>query len=154
MGSHAIALRDYSKEQTVVTYPIGDVTAGNLASVQTNIGAIASAQSALTLGSVEFAQTHLDKVLVNGNAAATNPFAQRELKWLITYQDVVTKRIHFLTMGTAALTTGHLLGNTDKANLSNADWVAYKTAFEDLVFAPDTNNAVEMLDAEVVGRNT
>jgi len=73
---------------------------------------------------------------------------------LVIYQDVITKRLHKLEEGCAALTTGHLLGNTDFANLSNADWVAYKTAFEDLVKAPDTNNAVEMLSAQVVGRNT
>jgi hypothetical protein len=154
MGSHVIALRDYSKEQTLINYPLGPLTAGNLAAVQTKIGTLAGDQSALVLGSVEYGQTHLDKVLVNGDAAATDPFAQRELKWLVVYQDVTTKRLHHLEIGTANLTTGHLLGNTDEANIANADWAAYKTSFEDAVKAPDTNNAVTLLSAHVVGRNT
>jgi len=46
-----------------------------------------------------------------------------------------------------------LVDNTDMADLTDADWVAFVTAFEALVVAPYTANAVTIDRITFIGRN-
>lgn len=148
---HTRTYRDYSNEKSTVQFSVPAITSANIVAVNADIGAIGVALLDLSLCNLAKTQTVSDFATSNQDPP-TNPYAQRELKWLMTYRDDVTNKEHTMEIPGADL-TDNLLGNTDQADLSSADWVAFITAFEDGAVAPDTGNAVTVLSAYVVGRN-
>jgi len=127
------------------------VNAGNLAAQQTAAAALAAAVDDLTIGNLSKQQMSL--VILDSPGAATNIYAQRELKWLVTYQAVTSGKI-FQTEIAAPDLTGNVVTNSDVADLTSADWDAFVTAFVSYVRSPDdpTDNVI-VLGAKLVGRN-
>ena len=159
------SVADFGGEMSSFGVRVGVVTAGTLPGLLTQIGAIRTATAALILGTIQREQL----VAFNSplsSARPTNPNAQRERKWLVTYVDSLAffdaptnaipnegfgKKFQ-IEIPTANLTTDLLLGNTDMADLENAAWIAWVNAFEAMGRSPH-GGTVDVLDVRAVGRN-
>jgi len=144
-------IRDYSNE----------LSSFGVTSVESNVGnytaqlglqvALSSAIENLTIG-------HLDKYTyviegLNSPATPSNVYAQREVKWLVSYVGDTSGKQFSIEIAAPDL-TGNLNGNSDVADLTSTDWVAFIDAFEDYARSPDNGTeTVSVVGARVVGRN-
>lgn len=148
----SISYRDESREVANERLRVTDVTAANFDAQVTARAALVTASNVLTLGVLAKSMTEID--VVKDSAVPADVNAQRERKWLIYYTDDVTGKEYQTELPTADLENGHKIAFQDNADLTNADWTAYIAAFEAVVTAPDTGNAVTVRRAKHVGRNT
>lgn len=145
-------LKDYSKEDSGVKIYNGAITSLSIAGFITEFGQMRAAIDGITLGTVIEETWVGDKTDIS-NVAPTNVFAQRETKWLVRYEDDVSKNVHTLTIPTAD-PTGRLLPASDKADLAETAMAAFVTRFESFARSPENDqNTVTVLDIELVGRN-
>jgi len=144
-------ITDYTDEKSSFAVISGPIDEDNLADEQTLAAALFGAIDNLTIGAVTKQIMGLE--IYNTPEIPTNVYAQREEKWLVTYAGNVSGKQYTLEIAAPDL-TGNLSGNTDVADLSAADWVAFKTAFEAFAKAPDDDGeGVVLLKARLVGRN-
>ena len=149
-----ITYQDHSREKATVSVEGIDLTAANFDAQAAAVNALANAIQGITLGA--------EVQLVMGNVGAgtlvppTNPAAQRENKWLVSYVDSgnPTRTLNS-EVPCADITDEDLrLPNSDEADLDHADMAAFVAAFEAYVRAPFTGNAVEVQKIIYVGRRT
>jgi len=142
--------KDYSKENSTMTYNFGPITIGTIVGFLSQNDAFLDAVQNLSLGALQKTSWTGDTTRYSG-APPTDLNAQRERKWRVDFEDTVT-----LTPGhfeiPIALVTGQLITNTDQANLATAEWVALIAAAEALL-KTDDGNAINILGATLVGRN-
>lgn len=151
VSQHSRTYLDYSNEKSTLMFSVPALTAGNFVAVNADITDIGLAIADLTLGA--FAGFRTTSAFSSSNPTApTDPYAQRELKWLVNYRDATTGNLYSVEIPAADL-TGNLLAGTDQADLASTDWAAFVTAFEAGAVSP-VGNAVEVTTAYVVGRNT
>lgn len=144
-------ITDYSNEKSSFALTSITANAANLAAQQTAAAALAGAIDALTIG--ELTRQSMSLVILDTPAIPTNPYAQRELKWLVQYIGDASGKIFQTEIGAPDLTDNTVL-NGDIADLASTDWAAFVTAFESFVRSPDNGTeTVTVLKAEVVGRN-
>jgi len=149
--SNLFTINDYSNEKSSFSVTSITANAGNLAAQQTAAAALAGAIEDLTIG--ELVKQQMSLVILDTPAIPTNPYAQREIKWLVSYIGDASGKI-FQTEIAAPDVTDNLSGNSDTADLSSDDWVAFVTAFESYVRSPDNGTeTVTVLGAKLVGRN-
>lgn len=148
---NTFGIEDYSQETSSFALTSITVNAGNLAAQQTAAAALFGAIDDLTIGNLYKQQMTL--VIQDTPAPATNPYAQRELKWLVSYQGVDSGKIFQCEIAAPDI-TDNVVTNTDVADLTSDDWAAFVTAFVSFVRSPDngTENVI-VLGARVVGRN-
>lgn len=152
MARAILTLKDFSDENTSVGVYSEALTAGNFAAQETEWTALRTAIQALTLGNT--ARHSIAQQTEVTTLPPSDPFAQRELKWLVSYVGNVSGKTFQIEMGTADPANDHLSGNTDQADLAQADWVAFITAFEAFAKSPDDiTEAVTVTAARLVGRN-
>jgi len=84
--------------------------------------------------------------------APTDVNAQRERKWVVSYQDLSTFQTYQVELPCASPTTARMLDGTDQADLTDSDMAAFVTAFEVFVDSPD-NNGINVTKITLVGRN-
>lgn len=144
---------DYSNEKSVVSMYNGEITALTIAGFLTAFGGMRTVLEGITLGVVHQESWVGDQTLLS-NDPPTNVFAQRELKWLVTYRGDTSNKIFNLTIPTAD-PTGRLVAGTDLANLANTEMAAFVTAFEAFAKTPDDDSeGVEVLEIRLIGRNS
>jgi len=157
-GRHTISLRDATGEPTSVSVRISTLNAGNFAATATALATLNAATAAITLGVVAGTSFGNDEVI--SNAESSDPAAQRESKLLITYWDTTTEKTYNVSIGTIDFDLLHFMPGAgdavafktaDGAPTEITDWV---TAFEAVAKAPDTGNAVAVIGARFVGRNS
>jgi len=144
-------ITDYSNEKS--SFGIVSVTgnAGNLTAQETAAAAVAAAVANLSIGTLS-KETYAI-VLVDAPGIPTNPYAQRELKWLVQYQGVTSGKLFSLEIA-APDVTDNVVANSDVADLGSADWLAFISAFEAYAKSPDNGTeAVTVVGARLVGRN-
>lgn len=150
VSQHSRTYIDYSDEKSTLHFNLTALTAGNFVAQNALIVDIGLAIADLTLGA--FAGFRTTSAFDSSNPTPpTDPYAQRELKWLVNYRDTTTGNLYSMEIPAADLTS-NLLAGTDKADLASTDWAAFVTAFEAGAKSP-VGNAVEVVDAFVVGRN-
>ena len=146
-----IQITDYSDEKSNFAVTSVTVNAGNLASEQTLAADLVAAIVDLTIGAVTKQEQCL--VILDTPAIPTSPYAQRELKWLVSYQGDTSGKKFTLEIAAPDI-TDNVVPNSDIADLSSTDWAAFVTAFEAYVRSPDNGTeTVTVLGARVVGRN-
>lgn len=151
VGKYSVSYRDYSGETSPFTVYCVELTAGNFAATGTALQTLGTATNALSRGQpAKSVLTAQENVISAANA--TDPVAQREMKWLVSYRDTTTNKKYSLEIPCADLTTDNLAGNTDEADLTSTEWAAWVTAFE-AIAKSEVGNAVEVLGARFVGRN-
>jgi len=151
MAYSTFTINDYSDEKS--SFRVGSValTAANFDAQIAAELALSNAIVDLTIGDI--VKRVITQVNLDDPEIPTNPFAQREMKWLVTYVGNTSGKRYTLEIAAPDL-TDNLSGNTDLADLTSTDWEAFVTAFESFARAPDNiTETVTVLSARVVGRN-
>lgn len=162
-GLYTITMLDYSKEKSTTQFNTGAVTAVSLPGLLTQIGTLRAAIEGITLGVVNRESLKVfDTPLANTPPSDKN--AQREDKWLISYEDTTE---YFDAPVNAIPNEGYrkvfsfevatpdrdlVDGNTDFADISTGAMATFVTAFEAMCKSP-YGGSVNVLSAKYVGRN-
>lgn len=146
----SLTFLDYSREKSSMTFFFPAVTALNIADFLSDFGDLRTATEALSIGTLAQDQWTGDRTVYSKTPPA-DLNAQRERKWLVTYEDTSTFAEYQVEIPVAK-TAGLLVANTDLGDLSAADWVTWIAAFETLARSPE-GNTVNVLRAQLVGRN-
>jgi len=148
---NSFQITDFSNEKSSFGLTSITANAGNLAAQQTAAAALAGAIEDLTIG--ELTKQSMNLLILDTPAIPTSPYAQRELKWLVSYVGDSSGKI-FQAEIAAPDITDNVVGNSDIADLASTDWAAFVTAFESYVRSPDNGTeTVTVIKAQVVGRN-
>lgn len=151
MAKATVTITDFSQENSNFGYSASELTAGNIVAQTGLHDALKAATDDITIGHVSKHQ--LATILEDDYAVPTTPYAQRELKALVTYQGVTSGNLFTLEIPAPAL-IGNLISGTDTFDLTSTDWAAWVTAFVAVAKAPDDlTDSVIVLGARLVGRN-
>lgn len=146
-----ITINDYSNEKSSFGVTSITINAGNLAAQQTLAAALVGAVEDLTIGEVVKQTQNL--IILNSPAIPTNPYAQREMKWLVSYVGDASGKTFQVEIAAPDI-TDNVVPNSDVADLTSTDWAAFVTAFEAYVRSPDDDaETVTVVGARLVGRN-
>lgn len=162
-----VTIEDYDGETTTVHFWVQDIGAANFASVTQDIDEVKDAIAATIRGVVR--EAGFTKTFPESFAAVTDPEAQRETKWLVTYRDTTQfldvgntianagfGKTFQMEIGTAEL-TGNLVANTDLADLTDTEMDALRDSIEANVRSPYNHTAsaptITVLEIRHVGRN-
>lgn len=151
MATASFRINDYSDESSSFRVTGVNLSAANIDAQETAAEALAAAVDGLTIGTLEYVA--IQNEIQNTPGIPADPYAQRELKWLVTYQADVSGKSYSIEIACPDV-TGNLAGNTDQANLASTDWSAFVTAFE--AYAREPGNLaglVTVTSARLVGRN-
>jgi hypothetical protein len=143
-----LTTRDFSQETSTTSYEGVDLTAGNFAAQNTLMTNLADAQQDIQIGHV-FQDARLASVQLIAGVVGS-PYAQREMKWLASFEDNVTGLKHSLEIPAPALS--FLNGQTDLIDTGGTEYLAYKAAFEAFYRVAGVN-AVTLIGMRLVGRN-
>lgn len=144
-------IRDYSNELSNFGVTSVEGNAGNLTAQLAAQTTLSSAIENLTIG-------HLDKYTysiegLNSPLTPSNPYAQREMKWLVSYMGDVSGKVFSIEIAAPNI-TDNVVPFSDIADLTSDDWAAFVTAFEAYAKSPDNGTeAVTVTGARLVGRN-
>jgi len=146
-----MTVTDASQENSSFGFESAALTAGNIAAQATAAGTLEAATEALTIGNIS--KNQVAQILLDDPGVPSNPYAQRELKWLVSYQAVTSGKLYSLEIPAPDL-TDNLVPGTDVADLTSTDWAAWVTAFVGYAKpADDLTDDVIVLGARLVGRN-
>lgn len=148
---NTVQITDFSAEKSSFQVTSPTLTTGNIVAQLGLLDALQAATEDISIG-------HLSRIsaaiqYVDDPGLPTSPFAQREMKWLVTYSGDTSGKLFQVEVAAPDL-TDNLNGNSDDADLSSTDWAAFVTAFEAFAKSPDNGTeAVTLVSARVVGRN-
>lgn len=149
---NTVTILDYSNEKSTVTINNGSVTALTIAAYLAQLGDLHNAIDGIVLGTVAETSWVGDKTVLAATPP-TNVFAQRELKWLVSYENAVSHNKYTFEIPCAD-PTGRLVPGTDKADLTNTEMAAFVSAFEAVGRSPENDvDGVNVLGITLVGRN-
>jgi len=144
---------DNSGEKSNVRLYNGPITNLTIAGYVTAWGAVEAALANITLGTLHQRIVNASQTVI-AQALPADTDAQRERKWVVTYQGDTSMKLFRFEIPTADLSGTHLLPNQDVADLEDADIAAFVTAFEDIARSPDSENeTVTVLSIRHAGRN-
>lgn len=147
---------DYDGEPARTTFNTVEITAANLDAQATLLTTLRTALNALLLASVE--QAVITDNIWDNVVPVTDPFAQREIKWVVIVQDTAGNKYKSNEFPMADLS---LLENNSKYLIKSGNVVvtasaaavtAFKDAFE-AVAVSNTGLALTIWDMYQVGRN-
>jgi hypothetical protein len=153
MAQHegTFSILDYSEETSRTSFNFGAVTAVSIAGFLTQFGALRTALGNVILGTIMGEQWVGDRTVLS-NVPPSEPSAQVELKWLVSYEGDTSKKKFRYELPTPD--TSKLIPGTDKADLADTDIAAYITAVEAIARTPDDDTeTITVLDMTLVGRN-
>lgn len=151
MTISTLQFTDYSDERSSVQINGVALTAANFDAQATASAALSVAVGALSIG--ELTKRTYAQVALDDPSIPTNPFAQRELKWYVSYRGDTSGKKFSLEIPCANV-TDNLVPNTDIADLTSTDWANFVTAFESYARSPENlTETVTVLGARLVGRN-
>lgn len=147
-------LLDFSGEKSNMSFYAGDITAVSLPGFLTDFGQLRTAIEGITLGTMNKERWIGDDTLLS-NTPPASPVAQREIKWLVTYQGNTSQKLFQMEIPTADLTiAGILVPGTDLADLTQAAMATFVTEFETIARTPDDDTeTVNVISVRFVGRN-
>lgn len=151
MAKNTFTITDYSQENSSFGFESAVLTAGNIVAQTALAATLLTATEGLSIGNVSKQQ--VAQILHDDPGVPTSPFAQRELKWLVTYQALTSGAKYTLEIAAPNL-TDNLVPGTDTADITSDDWAAWITAFVAYAHpADDLSDSVIVLGAKLVGRN-
>lgn len=140
---------DHGREKSTAEFRGVTLTAANFNAQVALQDALSAAVQDITLGNLNQLQRVVDQT-DGTNAAPASQNAQRERKFLVSFEDNVNFRRHTLELPTAD--NSLLIPNTDELNITAGAGQAWKDAFEAFQLSPD-GNSVTVLKVVHVGRN-
>lgn len=151
MTSNTLQFTDYSNEKSSLTVHSVARTAANFDGQATLAAALSVAAGVLSIG--DLTRRSVMDVLLDSPSIPANAFAQRELKWLVSYQGDTEGKLYSLEIPCPDA-AGNLVVGTDLADVTSTPWVNFIAAFEAYARAPDNlTETVTFLGARLVGRN-
>lgn len=154
-GKLYLGFADYGGEKSGFQIATPTLSAGNFAAVAGTGGDIDDLEAAIADVTIGLQVKKTVQAIDTGSGVgnATDPYAQRELKWLISYHDTTTNAPYQCELPCPKLDGGLLSGNPDgDADLTDAAWVAFIAAFEQVARSP--TSGVTVIDRiRLVGRN-
>jgi hypothetical protein len=146
-----LTFNDYSNEKSTVSVFGETRDAANFAGQATEASALSVAIAALSIGTL--VKRTVSDVILDAAGTPTDAFAQRELKWRVTYIGDTSGKEYQIEIPCADL-DGNLVPGTDLADLTATPWANFITAFEAYGRTPDSpTETVTVVSARVVGRN-
>jgi len=151
MGRTTLTFTDYSAENSTVTVQAATLTAANFDAQATLAGALSLAINALSIGHLSKRTIAQDPV--DDPDIPTDVYAQRELKWLVSYRGATSGKLFQIEIPCANL-TANLVAGTDLADLSSTAWENFIEAFDAYAKSPDNPAEAAVFEtARLVGRN-
>lgn len=155
-------LTDYNGEVSTTNIRVGAVTAVSLPGLLTDIAAMTAAIDDLVLG-VRKSDSLRAFRTPGSNAMASDPNAQVERKWLVTYDDITAffdppvnaipnagfGNVFSIEIGTA--NAGLLDDNSEYLDLAAGEGLAFVTAFQNMARTP-YGGEPRVLSIQLVGR--
>lgn len=149
---------DFSGEKTVMSVEIPAFDAATFDAKNTLVVNLAGAITGVCIGEKVKHEISLDTLNGSATGNASDSEAQRELKWLVQYHDagIPTRKLTTELGCPDVIDDTLLIAGTDLADLADTGgkWAAFITAFEALVLAPYTGNAVVVDRITLVGRRS
>jgi len=153
MARETYTLIDASNEKSTVTLNSVATTSANYDAQLTAYSTLRTAINGIVLGEPNKYQ-YVAVDFTVGNEPASDPFAQREMKWLVSYVGDSSGKLYQLERPTADLGNGNLIPSSDLADLTSTGMAAFVTAFEAFARAPDNlAETVTVTQIRFVGRN-
>lgn len=150
VGFVTLTYEDYTGEVSPVRFLAQAMTAANHDAQVANAAALADAIATITRGlKTKVTQGNVNDILVGTN---DDPEAQREEKWLGFYLDGTTGKEWRFELP-CALMSKLDPNSRHQIDMTDADVIAFKAAFEAYVRSPD-GNTVTLQRMIHVGRNT
>lgn len=150
-GQLTLVYRDYSGEAQQISFPGAEVTDLNFAAQETLADALETAIGGITIGRQNSKSFGVRERQVPP-VSATDPYAQREMKWQCLVQTNLTQKRSTFTIPCPDLTGTHLVDNDDHADFTDADVIAFKAALEAYWQDEETAESVTLLDMILIGR--
>lgn len=151
MTVQQFTINDNSNEKSSFAINTIPLTAANFDAQATIAANIAASLATLTIGAV-VKQTQ-NNIPLDSPATPTSVYAQREIKWLVTYRGNASGKLFQVEIACPDL-TGNIVPNTDTANIASTDWAAFKILWDANVKSPDDlTEATTLQGAKLVGRN-
>lgn len=148
---YSVALRDYSNEESHTKFNFGAVTAVSIAGLLAQLGDLRNAIAAVTLGVLARDSWTGDRTVLS-NAAATDPHAQIELKFQVSYEGNTSHKQYRSEIPTADPTK--TIAGSDQCDLAQTEIAALVTAIEAVARTPDDDQeTVNVTGVRLVGRN-
>lgn len=143
-------ITDFSNENSSFRVAGAAISSANYDAQQTAVIALSDAIEAIIIG--QLAERRFTSSVAQPNTVApTNAFAQRELKWLVTYSDDVTGDLQQAEIATPDL--DQLVAGSDVMDTgTGTPGEDFVTAFEAFVKSA-AGNAVSVISIRLVGRN-
>lgn len=147
-----LTFMDYSGEKSTCSFNFDAVTVLNIVQHLVDFGALRAAIDAITAGTLVQDMWVGDRTKFS-NVAPTDENAQRELKFLVSYEDDATLNIGRMEVPTPDLSIADiLLPGTDLANLAEPTIATFVTAYE-LFARSNDGNSITVTEIRVVGRS-
>lgn len=146
----SFTFKDFSKENSSMTFNFPAVTALNIAAFLADFGDLRVATEAIVLGTLQADSWTGDRTKYSAEPP-TDVNAQRERKFLVVYEDTVTLTPGRIEIPTADF-TDRLVDDTDLVDLTDTEIVAWIAAFETLA-RTDDGNTLNVVEIRAVGRN-
>jgi len=151
VARNSVVITDYSQENSSFSYESLALNAGNIVAQTALHVALAEATEDITIGHIS--KAGLYQPFVDDPGVPTDPYAQREMKALVTYQGTITGKKFQVEIAAPNL-TDTLVPGTDTFNIADDPWAAWVTAFVGVARSPDDpTESVIVLGARLVGRN-
>lgn len=143
-----VSTRDYSDESSKTTFEGVDLTAGNFAAQNTLMDDLVTAAQAILVGHIYKDRRVAAETDIAGVVAS--PYAQREMKWLVSFTDQVLGDRLNVELPAPALS--FLVAGSDLIDMGAAEVIAFIAAFE-AFYRVNGANAVNVETIRLVGRN-
>lgn len=148
-SSYNLTVRDYDKELARTRVAVTPLTSGNFTAWNTALDNLQTGIIGIIIGE---AAAEVRTAAQNTLSAAlpTDPFAQRETKWIVRSEDTVTHEVFRNEIPTADLSL--LSGNDEFITAFPVGPLAtFKTAWEAAVVSPD-GNPVTLISLQAAGK--
>ena len=148
MATYSVTLIDHQGEKSTARFPGAELTAGNIAAQLGLVSDLDSARAGITEGTQNksYIQTGEEAGSSARPAAAS---AAIEKKWMVSYSDDITGKMHRMEIPTAD--EQFLLANTESLDLAGTEGAAFKDAFE--AYVKVDGHAVSIQSVVLVYRN-
>lgn len=147
------ALMDYSESVATFRFYFGAITSVSLPSFLSQFGALRSALDNITLGTIVKERWVGDETELN-NIPPDDPLAQRELKWLVSLENLSGGNYFYFTIPCPDLSLTEVYNKRQFANPTLPEIMAFMTAVEDIVADPVYGQVdCHITEMQIVGRD-
>ncbi len=151
-GEVTFVFRDFSDEASSSSLQSRQATAANFDAITGELDALQTAIIAMSTGELQRRLWNAQITEVSG-ALPSDPYAQRERKWLVNMVDTLGNRAT-MEIPCADLDDPTVLAaGTDQADMTHADWVAFALAVDDIFQHRASGEVLTVIGATLVGRN-